>query len=293
MKLQCLVYGNCQAMAMASLLSKHPEFSEKYDIIDIQPVHLIKADDIPALETYISSVSLFIYQHVSDKYRGLPGLSTRSLLSKINPDAQKISIPVAYFTGYHPEITYLKSSATEVVSKPFPYHDLNILKLYAHGKSAAAIVDELESEQFYDEAFVLKNFQKTLESLSEREQNLDIKLAPFIKNNFQKSKLFHTFNHPSSPTIEFILDSIVSRAGITTQQRSGEVIGNLDVLSRSSFPAYPSLAKILGLEFEHSSVYRIEREHYTKAEMVKHFCDFYDSNSQQIDLFLQYTASRT
>ena len=280
-------------MAIATLLAKHPEFSKKYEMVNVQPVHLISLEDIPALEEQMRSIQLFIYQPVSDSYRGLPGLSTTSLLENINQSAKTISFPVAYFTGYHPEVTYLKSTPNTVINEPFPYHDLNILKLYAQGKSVEEAVTIIRSEDFYDTEFVHHNFHKTLGRLYEREKNLDVQLSSFIKENFHLLKLFHTFNHPTQWTINFMIESILSILVFPASWKTYRELVNTDVLSRSSFPIYPSLAKKMGLEFDLANEYRIDKISYAPKNVIERFFDFYKKNSDCVASYLKYTSMRT
>jgi Polysaccharide biosynthesis enzyme WcbI len=290
---KCLVYGNCQAMAIKSFLSKHPDFVSMYEISEVKPVHLLTQEDVLTLEKTIAEIDLFIHQPVSDDYKGIHQLSSRYIKSQLKSSCKVLSFPVAYFTGYHPEITYLKDRNKIVVSKPFPFHDLNILKLYAEGKSIDRTIEEIEGEAFYSAEYLQNNLSKTLDNLEVRESNLDVILSKFIRENFREKLLFHTFNHPSSIVLEYLLNSILDLLNIHRDKGFFELFINHDVLAQNSFPIYPSVAKYLDLYFTSSSMYRIEKQEFTRREIVESFFKFYDDNRQEVADFIAHTFAKT
>lgn len=290
---KCLVYGNCQAMALRSFLSKHPNFTSFYEVIEIKPVHLLTQGDVDRLEKTIAEIELFIHQPVSDNYKGIHQLSTNYIKSQLKSGCQTISFPVAYFTAYNPEITYLKNKNNIVISKPFPFHDLNILKLYAKGKSIDRTIEEIAGEAFYSAEYLQENLSATLRNLAAREKSLEVKISAFIQENFRIKKLFHTFNHPSAVVLEYILNYILDLLGIQREKDFFELFRNSDVLAQTSFSIYPSAVKFLGLSFGSTLDYRIEKQVFTQREVVSSFFEFYDTHYQEISDFIAHTSLRT
>ncbi len=290
---KCLVYGNCQSMAIRDFLSKHPDFRSFYDLLDIKPVHLLTQDDIETLEQTIAETDLFIHQPISDNYKGIPQLSTSYLKSQSKASCTIVSFPVAYFTAYNPEITYLKGKNNAAISKPFPYHDLNILKLYAEGKSVEETIEAIESEVFYSTEYLQDNLSTTLANLEAREKSIDILLSPFIRENFREKRLFHTFNHPSSIVLEYLINSILDFLDINREKGRLELFRNHDFLAQNSFPIYPSVAKALDLSFSLISNYRIDKKELARREAVEAFFSFYDHHQDEVPGYIANTVPKT
>lgn len=290
---KCIVYGNCQAMAIRSFLSRHPEVKDKYEFVDIKPVHLLSQNDVSDLEEAVRAIDLFIFQPVSDNYRNLPSLSTNYLSNLTKKSCKKISFPTAYFTGYNPEITYLKGHSGIVKNDPFPYHDINILRLYANAKSSDYIVRNIQEESFYDEKYILENCQETISKLKERESNLTIKLSGYIERNFRKAKLFHSFNHPSADLLEYLFTSIVRLCEIEVSTKFSDLFANADVLGQSSFPAYKATQEILSLQFQENTAYRINHESFSIEDVVLKYVTYYENNKNMISEFIEHTLTRT
>jgi hypothetical protein len=249
-------------------------------MIDIKPVHLLTVSDIPYIDQVIAETDLLIYQPVSDDYKGIYQLSTRYLKQHLKPGARQISFPVAYFTGYNPEVTYLRDVSGAQITKPFVYHDINILRLFDQGKSTREILEIIQDGDFYTLSLAEKQFNDTHASLKSREAGLDIQISEFVKNNFGKERLFHVFNHPGKTMLALIADLMLAHLGIT--DRYIHINPHADILSKNALPIYPSLIKHLNIQFPCTFVYRFENKVYSAAETVQLFTDFYAKNREMV-----------
>ena len=193
-----------------------------------------------------------------------------------------LSFPVAYFTGYHPEISYLKDEDNRVISEPFALHDINILRLYLSGKSVSDAAQAIKDESFYSNEFLESNLDSTLKNLEKREANLDIKLSPFIKKTFRDSQLFHSFNHPSSDILGYVFSSVLDLVAVAREKEFSELFWNSDVLAQSSFPVYQSVSRGLELEFSTTTDYRMNKQTLTRKEVVEAYFKFYSENHEKV-----------
>lgn len=276
----CLIYGNCQAAALRTYLQKNSAFASTYRVIDIKPVHLLTQEDIPYIDQVVSETDLLIYQPVSDNYKGIYQLSTRYLIDRLKPGCRQISFPVAYFTGYNPEVTYLRDGNGANISKPFVYHDINILRLFDQGKSGREILEIIQDDDFYTAAAAEKQFNDTMDRLKSREAGLDIKLSEFIQDHFRTERLFHVFNHPNKTLLSRIAEWMLEQLGI--DDRNIRIGPNADILSKNSFPVYPSLVRHLNIEFQNDFLYRFENNQYSAEETVKLYVEFYSGNREMV-----------
>ena len=192
-------------------------------------------------------------------------------------NSQIISIPIAYFTGYNPELFYLKNQEGDVIAEPFPYHDRNILALYSQGETVQAAIQSIQAEHFYTADYCQNNLEQTLANLAlrEDEQALDVQLSGFIREYFKSYRLFHTFDHPSVAIIEFIADSILKLLGVRFQSDPNSFFNRSEMLDDYAFPIYPALSKHLKLEFASSLQYRCAFKVLKPEAVIQQFFKFY------------------
>jgi hypothetical protein len=245
--------------------------------------------DIPRLEAYMPTVDLFIHQPVSDNYKGIYQLSTRYLKSLLKPQSIVISIPSAYFTGYNPEMIYLKDKKGDKVDGPFLLHDRNILALYAQGKSVQETLATIQQEDFYQAEQVQRNFDETLSELQLRETSLDVKISDLIKQHYQNSRLFHTINHPGSLVISEVAKSILNRLDIPLDQATLSAFCAQEVLDLLYFPIYPSIARHLKLKFVSDQNYFFHR-FFHPQDAIAQFFAFYEQHPDIVDYNLAQLA---
>lgn len=284
---KCLVYGNCQAMALKGLLKQNPKFKKYYEIVDCKSVYLLNKEDLPNQELIISDVDLLIHQPVSDNYKGLYQLSTNYLKSKLKQNAKVVSFPVAYFTGYNPELVYLKNNSGQRISQPFTYHDTNIMKFYLMGKSVNETITLIQSKDFYQFYDIQNNLENTLLNLEQREIDLDIKLSLFIRENYKKNRLFYTFNHPSFVILKYIANSIFKALDIDKNENFFDIFGSIEIFGNSSFPIYPSLYSGLELQFSTSNSYIFERQTYLMKDVVELYFKVYENYRDTVFQFCE------
>ena len=284
MKKKCLIYANCQGDALKVFLPKVKQFDNEYEIIDLKPVHKLSKDDIPLLETLIKETDLFIHQPIADNYKNLRQLSSNYLKSKLQKKAKSISFPNIYFTAYNPELTGLKNENGMPIMSPFSYYDYNILYLLAAGKSIQQAVSLIKMDNFYSKDFLKNVYESSLSILSNREDDLDIKVVSYIERYFKEKKLFHTYNHPKNVLLFFLVERIISQL---YDKRNFEFyfpnMKNRDVLSRTMFPIYNSVKKVYGLDFYSENVYKIDNEFYTDEEFYEANYRLYKDNTLIIE----------
>lgn len=286
---KCLIYGNCQTAYIKKRLLQNPDFYKIYSQVFTQKVHRIKAEEIPDLETMVSEVDLFIHQIVSDNYRKMPSLGTNYLKSRLKPDCKVISFPVAYFTGYHPEMIYLKPLNNQPIKGDiYNYHDFNILSGFYQGKSVKKIINSIFDESFYSPYYIKNNFNLTIGELSKRESSLDIKISQFIIDNHQKINLFNTINHPHHPIIGYVVNRILEKLGMSVQYSESELVSGQESLEYNNyFPIYPSVQKILNLEFDNKLDYKFLNTSYSVYNAVNKYYEFYDNNQDLVEFNIE------
>lgn len=276
---KCIVFGNCQRNAIIRYLMQSKSFKENYAIINTPAVHMCSRDGLS--KEAVSACDLFIYQKVGEGYGKY--LSTNHILSGLKDSCKKISIPNTFFKGYHPEFI------NNPVPRPnprygvhpggkFPYGDKNIIKLLNNGKSKKEIIKALSEEGFYSYAFLKKNLEDTLNELAAREEDLDVKVTDFIRNNYRDKYLFYTVNHPGDYVSRFVSMAILKMLSFPEIEISAATVnffgGHLHV------PIYPSVIKNLQLSFisrDHcySFYYCVDKRLITFEEYISEYIDYF------------------
>ncbi|WOT06314.1 WcbI family polysaccharide biosynthesis putative acetyltransferase [Shewanella youngdeokensis] len=233
------VFGNCQAGPLADILMKQPFFAAEYEYIPMpKAAYMLKQGDYDAVCSILNKVDLFIHQEVSDAFG--PLFNTKHLKTLLGPTGNSISFPSIYFSGYHPEICYLRQLG-EPAKEFSDYHDFNLVNNFlndpssAHAKTLAAINDP----DYYSSQFVLENAKNSLAELQRREQSLDITLSDFIEDNWLNEILFFSMNHPNRKVLNELAARIIAKLGLVT----APIAGSFHHLSESTLPVYASVLK--------------------------------------------------
>lgn len=284
------IYGNCQGEALSEILESSPNFKQHYELIKIKPVQLIEPKELDTIfNEVISKVDLLIYQPVSNTFKNDIRYSAINFLKHTKSKCRTISFPSCYFRGYHPELCFLKNSEGQSTQVPLyksgkflricMVHDLNIIKAFVENKSVSEISHQITSEYFYSPQFIAENLQETLTELKNRENNLqtDIILSNFIEKQFQKKKLFHTFNHPSKHVFLYLATCILNFLNMKPH-----FVNALDPLGSLGFPIYNSTYKHSSFEFLDSYNYQVVDQELEVKAMVEQYYQAYKSMNKEI-----------
>jgi hypothetical protein len=271
------VYGNCQARVLPSVLNSSKVFKKTFQYVNVKAVHTITLEELNYyIDEVIPQLDLFVFQPVSGKYNDNERYSTEFLLSKLKSDAISLSFPSCYFTGYTPEIKHTKLVREGVNRDEFDYHDKNIMQ-YFLSTNTPQPEDFLSNDGFYSEDFSLQAVEESLKELEKRESSIfgtdrqiDIKVSKYIRDNYQKERLFHTVNHPSKPLFIYLGKAILDLLDI-----KDEITFYKDPLEHTVYPIYKSHYQNLKLEFDNSVNYKIQNQDYLPQDIIKKYLDYY------------------
>lgn len=241
------VLGNCQSISIVHYLLSVEEFSDTYEYIAIPPVHTIKKDNTDLLEIF-RNIDLLIYQPVIDENRFGPFVSD-SIKKILKKDSESICIPSMYYGGYFPTIESIEGLEGTLRG----VHDFLLLAMFLSGLEKSVIIKKISEEFPLNQDQIYKLHLDSIHALKQRERKfkVDIDISGYIEENFNKRRLFHTFNHPTSEMFIYICQKIIARLCI-----SGEVKETKDFLDSIVAPIYPSVKKALNLEFTDVHMFR-------------------------------------
>jgi hypothetical protein len=278
------VYGNCQARVLASVLSSSKIFKGEFEYLDIKAVHLMTPKDLEfTIEEILPQLDLFIFQPVSKKCNNDERYSTNYLLQKLKSDVISVSFPSCYFTGYNPELKRAKLIKSGVNEDEFNYHDQNLIKYFL----SSNIPDPesfMLSDYFYSEDFSFQAVEESIKELETRElnifdsdQQINIKISQFIRDNYQKQRLFYTFNHPSKALLIYLGKAILHFLEI-----EDEIAYRKDPFAHTIHPIYKSHYQNLKLKFDNPTAYKINNQEYQHTDYVQKNIDYYNKISKKV-----------
>ena len=186
-----IIYANCQGEIIKKFLKPFFNKIEIYNIFNYLDYNYLdnKID--------FSQCNLFIYQN--------NGNNLELILNKLPKECKKISIPYVFNDG-------IASLSHAPQSKKWPYGkiygDEIIINLINNNYSKEEIIDMFLNNQI---DFDLENrIKNSFNKLLKREQNIDIKIYDFIKDNYKSKKLFLTHNHPTTVIFKHIIKQILN-----------------------------------------------------------------------------------
>lgn len=285
-KLKVVVVGNCQARPLAKLLkSLNPRISVTTTAI----VHLLKNEQAAQYRPAFEEADLIVSQLVFDTY---PCEFVRTNFLKERYGEKVISIVNLYFTGYTPDWFYIRIPGKGTLRGPMgDYHNRTILTSWQEGLSVHGAASRLRDPE-YNQRY-LAEVEKSLDQLRQRESLVDIKVVDIIEENFRKSRLFFTFNHPNMFLLREYAKRILQRAGIDAK-RPRFVLRDRELLGQFIPLVNPAVELPAGKQTRHKGlaaeicpnklVINRKKKKYTSEQMVKCFYSIYDELGEDLGL---------
>jgi hypothetical protein len=277
--------GNCQARPLAEMMKA------VYDVTieTIAIVHLLRGDQEREYAGAFEKADVVLAQSVSDSYP-CEFVRRNALVDRYG---EKVFVWTnLYFSGYNPELMYVRPRAGAHVVGPLgDYHLAPIVSGYQEGlsveQSAKRLGDSDWSRLQYEGAA-----ERSLLELRLRESQAGAPVADLVETHWTSRRLFYTFNHPSAFLLLEYAHRIGSRLGLTVKRKAGwspfnEPLGKFVVpINRFVLEAYqvsvddsPAFRGI-GVDFDNEgkpNPQLRQTRHYSADELTECFYRVYDS----------------
>lgn len=278
MKKTAFVVANCQVRALEAALALSENFGSYFDFVQLPPVHVIKADAVERLHDTLPSAGLLLAQFVSETYRNNIGLGLQTLKGIMPSSGVSISWPSIYWSGYNPELFYFKDEKGASFTEAFDYHHRVIFGAYIQGRSADDVANNLLSADEFSATSEIAI--RGLDELAKRESALDIKVAPFIRENYRTERLFWTFNHPTQSVILDVARQVLSTLGIRDDLPKK---APKEILNSTVYPILPSVKSALGLDFGTDSKIVVRGAELGLLDTVTRYYSLYDKHQTLVE----------
>ena len=283
MRQKIVFLGNCQGGALKTLLDSTEVFSKHFDITKIL-VHSVKANNVNEIINIIKQSTYLVYQPISKNYKGIQKLSSDYLQKLLSERVKMMSFPSIYFNGYTPHIVHLrrKDGSRFLSSQENELHDRNIIFAFYEGKTVEQTYQNITHDSFYSKESSLNFVSNAIKELKrrEKEQNIDIVVSDIIENNYQKTLLFNTVNHPTSKLLTKVAIRIANQIGVELDEKT---IAWPNVLTTYSLYIYCSTYENLRLKFLRRPYHEYNSNKISVKDNIEQAFALYQSNQDEIE----------
>ncbi len=201
------VHGNCQAPAIASMISsQYPDW--EVASFEVFNRHII--NEIDRYHHLVKAADIIISQPIQDRYRDRDDLSLNWIRATANPAAALVVYPSMYFDG---QLVGLRSVG--IPGYGMDYHDALLFHFAAVGLEMSKINDIFNDSHLYSDNFIEQEIMLSIKELKRREiaDRVDVPLSPFVEEYAPQTQLFHVINHPCRPALAYIASHILRYLG--------------------------------------------------------------------------------
>jgi hypothetical protein len=188
------------------------------------------------------------------------GPLSRKLVAKTFPGKPIIFIPNFFFSGLHPDLTYLGDLGQRVAGPLSEYHSKLAVLGYVAGLSAPQ-VEELFQYDVYKKVGFLDEFDRSIAEAHRRDAELTVTFGSEMESLLKQELCFLSVNHPTS----FLLANFCSKLAKVLEQKGIaqatrwpiQPYSLVNFLAQNVvFPVYPEIATALGLLFPGSYLFK-------------------------------------
>lgn len=277
----CVFYGNCQMAVVMDYLKTH--YPNRYDYHLI--VNYIILNDVTQLPVdLLKTADLFIFQPIQGHGMGDTEYIKNNILKK---KCKTISFPYIYFRGYFPDYVHDPNNVRTVSQPRYPFGIFGsghqkIMDYIAAGVSPNEIINKCMQLDLLTANEVNDNLKSTLNILKERESSTDVKISAFIAHYYKKTRLFHTAKHPTNYLLKELMRQILIKMKLNARAVYTSPFFDKELLQfESTDIIYPSVAQILGLQFDISAAF-CHYDHVSFVEFINDYIkylypEYYDS----------------
>lgn len=208
-------------------------------------------------------------------------------------DCKKISVSNITFPGYWPQADPEIRNSNKYLIHPYTmkrdltfYHtlyrmeDVNVNRMIEEGKGVEEILHSVSALDYYTEKEVNRNLKVAFKSLQIAERFADITVMDYIKDNYNQKLVFQNFSHMHKSVIWTYVRRLLEKMDIDIKE--------CDLLEKQSpeyihhggdIPVYPSVAKVLGLNWiDASTQYEVMTYHgvekMTFEQYIRHYVTY-------------------
>lgn len=282
------IIGNCQARPVASFMQA---MAPSLEMLPVTVIHLSGPGKAKSELDILDAADIVFSQLVNDDYPAAH-LATSRLRERYQD--KLVTWPNLFFTGNCADLTYITHANGRLNGPLDVYHNRFLFDAWREGVPVHHVRMRL-GEMYTENADQIRaSVQTSLRTLRERDDKCDVQMTDIIERNWQKKRLFFTFNHPSNNLLLPLVERMLNRSGIVVDIPIDAAFVQ-EQLSLIVGPTYSELAQVLGLEYalvesskglsmeiEGSVVKSGKAQLYSSDAMIRLFYDAYNAVSPDV-----------
>lgn len=257
-KQKALIIANCQVQPLKHALSLRTKgiTYEGYGVHLGAPAELVPSQN--EIEARKGEFRFVLSFSLSEEF----GKFSRSRIEETFHPTPVMFITNLYFSGLHPDVTYLGGLGTRLAGPTGDYHSKIAAAGFASGLTVNEII-KLYSHDIYNYLGYYDEFNQSIEALKLRDDKITIKFADRVETLTRSAISFFSMNHPSAYVTDAYADIIaeaLSEKGYAAL--SGWNMGSgatMNYLAASVvMPVYPEICKAHHLPYAGSYNFKTE-----------------------------------
>ena len=253
-----IIQANCHGPVYQEFLLKNEWFNEHYRIIEIPqvqlyPNHCFTYGGLPV--DLLENCDVYIHQDIRAENKISYLISDEYVLPRLKRGCKCITVPNMVGFGRFLYPTTRKGEEMRTTNylgggckTPF-WSDTLIDSFYHKYRDLSKIVKHLTQGDDTLCDMTKQLFEDCIQKLEKREENWDVKISDFIKENYRSEKLFYDEDHPTP----FLMNEICNRLGNIMGLPDNSKGDLIDMRWQEAF-VYPFVQNALELHWSDSVV---------------------------------------
>jgi len=232
-----IFYTNCQGQGLIKLLAGQPGF------LDHELVFLTAWQHVRPSADQIARCRVLIYQN---------SFGTPDFLDELPAAATRIVIPLITCAFLWP---FTFDRPNEPVGWRFPYGDRQLVAKMNGDVAPETAATEYFSQDFGRQMNLNRLLDLEFQKWEKYDENSDVRLGAFLKNNIFSHRLFFTPDHPSDLVMIELANQLLDKLG-QPPMALPDWAGHQHSLAGTEVPVHPSIIRHFAL------AYLAENHHY-------------------------------
>jgi hypothetical protein len=224
------IHANCQAVPLAGMLNEaYPEWKISFFEVHAQPI----IDHLDQYYDAVRTADVVLSQPIHDGFRAREDLSLKWVKANVHARASLIVIPSLHFAAHQPSWE----------GNPFPGFDLLGAHLVASGLEPDLALQRLLDLDLLTDAEIDREIDTAIAETvrRERDDEIDIKISPFLNENARVRMIFHLSNHPLRETTVWVANAVIERLGFPKRVS----VAGYDYQGDPHIPPLPTITRYL------------------------------------------------
>jgi hypothetical protein len=242
-----IIIANCQVQPISDGLLLHPQVENVYSI----PIHLSNTTNFTSYINKIKESNKTNYTIIQfDSLLEKIDLG-EAIMSRVN---KLMTFTNIYFTGLHPDLTYVGQMGKRLISPLGDYHSKICFLSFVKGYSVEKCLS-LYTESTFEKLNYFKQWEISSKELQSRDKNLDIKFADIFLAMLKDEPTLYTVNHPIGTVFNRLLLLIYEKLDIEILTFPSSFFYN-HLANNAWWPIFPEFIEYHKISYESSSLFK-------------------------------------